>query len=329
MLGMFLAALDQTIVSTALPTIAGDLHGLNHLSWVVTAYLITSTITLPLWGKYGDLYGRKKFFQIAVVIFLIGSMLSGVSQNMLELILFRAVQGAGAGGLMVGSQAIIGDVIPPRQRGRYMGYFGAVFGLSSILGPLAGGFFTQHLSWRWIFYINVPIGIVALFIIAAVLHIPVNRKHHKVDWWGTTFLSAGVVGWILATTLGGTPGWAWGSVAIMLMMILSTVSLAHLRVRRDPGERADHPAGALSKPHVLCGLGRELRDRLHDVWLDRVLAALPAGRARCHAHLLGTRTAADGGGHAHHLCHQRPTRVQNRAVQDLSHLGPRPLRPSA
>jgi EmrB/QacA subfamily drug resistance transporter len=225
MLGMFLAALDQTIVSTALPTIAGDLHGLNHLSWVVTAYLITSTITLPLWGKYGDLYGRKKFFQIAVVIFLIGSMLSGVSQNMLELILFRAVQGAGAGGLMVGSQAIIGDVIPPRQRGRYMGYFGAVFGLSSILGPLAGGFFTQHLSWRWIFYINVPIGIVALFIIAAVLHIPVNRKHHKVDWWGTTFLSAGVVGWILATTLGGTPGWAWGSVAIMLMMILSTVSL--------------------------------------------------------------------------------------------------------
>jgi EmrB/QacA subfamily drug resistance transporter len=225
MLGMFLAALDQTIVATALPTIAGDLHGLNHLSWVVTAYLITSTITLPLWGKYGDLYGRKKFFQIAVVIFLIGSMLSGVSQNMLELILFRAVQGAGAGGLMVGSQAIIGDVIPPRQRGRYMGYFGAVFGLSSILGPLAGGFFTQHLSWRWIFYINVPIGIVALFIIAAVLHIPVNRKHHRVDWWGTMFLSAGVVGWILATTLGGTPGWAWGSAAIVLMMILSTVSL--------------------------------------------------------------------------------------------------------
>ena len=216
MLGMFLAALDQTIVSTALPTIAGDLHGLNHLSWVVTAYLITSTITLPLWGKFGDLYGRKKFFQIAIVIFLIGSMLSGVSQNMLELILFRAIQGAGAGGFMVGSQAIIGDVIPPRQRGRYMGYFGAVFGLSSILGPLAGGFFTQHISWRWIFYINVPIGIVALFIIAAVLHIPVNRKvHHKVDWWGTSLLSAGVVGWILVTTLGGTKGWAWGSPTIV------------------------------------------------------------------------------------------------------------------
>ena len=204
MLGMFLAALDQTIVATALPTIAGDLHGLNHLSWVVTAYLITSTITLPLWGKFGDLYGRKKFFQIAIVIFLVGSMLSG---------------------LMVGSQAIIGDVIPPRQRGRYMGYFGAVFGLSSILGPLAGGFFTQHLSWRWIFYINVPIGIIALFTIAAVLHIPAHKLHHKVDWWGTTLLSGGVVGWILITTLGGTKGWAWSSPTIVILGIASTLAI--------------------------------------------------------------------------------------------------------
>src|ERR1700689_2495308 len=223
MLGMFLAALDQTIVATALPTIAGDLHGLNHLSWVVTAYLITSTITLPLWGKFGDLYGRKRFFQIAIVIFLVGSILSGLSQNMLELILCRAIQGAGA--LMVGSQAIIGDVIPPRQRGRYMGYFGAVFGLSSILGPLAGGFFTQHVSWRWIFYVNVPIGILALFIIAAVLHIPVRKVQHKIDWWGTTLLSAGVVGWILVTTLGGTKGWAWSSPTIVAMAVISTVLL--------------------------------------------------------------------------------------------------------
>jgi EmrB/QacA subfamily drug resistance transporter len=180
---------------------------------------------LPLWGKFGDLYGRKKFFQIAIVIFLIGSILSGLSQNMLELILCRAVQGAGAGGLMVGSQAIIGDVIPPRQRGRYMGYFGAVFGLSSILGPLAGGFFTQHVSWRWIFYINVPIGIVALFTIAAVLHIPTNKMHHKIDWWGTALLSGGVVGWILVTTLGGTKGWAWSSPTIVAMGIISTVAI--------------------------------------------------------------------------------------------------------
>ncbi len=224
MLGMFLAALDQTIVATALPTIAGDLHGLNHLSWVVTAYLITSTITLPLWGKFGDLWGRKVFFQIAIIIFLVGSILSGLSHNMVELITCRAVQGAGAGGLMVGSQAIIGDLIPPRQRGRYMGYFGAVFGLSSVLGPLAGGWLTQHASWRWIFYINVPIGIVALFIIAAVLHIPTTKLTHKIDWWGTTLLSAGVVGLILLTTWGGVE-YAWGSSTILWLGVGSVVLL--------------------------------------------------------------------------------------------------------
>jgi EmrB/QacA subfamily drug resistance transporter len=224
MLGMFLAALDQTIVSTALPTIAGDLHGLNHLSWVVTAYLISSTISLPLWGKFGDLFGRKNFFQLSIVIFLIGSMLSGLSHSMIELISYRAIQGIGAGGLMVGSQAIIGDVIPPRQRGRYMGYFGAVFGLSSILGPLAGGLLTQHVSWRWIFYINVPIGIVALIAIAIVLHVPVKKVTHKIDWWGTAFLSAGVVGLILLTTWGGAT-YAWGSSTIIDLAIGSVVML--------------------------------------------------------------------------------------------------------
>jgi EmrB/QacA subfamily drug resistance transporter len=225
MLGMFLAALDQTIVATALPTIAGDLKGLNHLSWVVTAYLIASTISLPLWGKFGDLYGRKRFFQISIVIFLIGSMLSGLSHSMVELIACRAIQGIGAGGLMVGSQAIIGDVIPPRQRGRYMGYFGAVFGLSSILGPLAGGWFTQHASWRWIFYINVPIGIIALIAIAIVLKIPAHRVHHKIDWWGTTFLSSGVVALILLTTWGGTT-YAWGSTTILALGIGGVALLA-------------------------------------------------------------------------------------------------------
>jgi EmrB/QacA subfamily drug resistance transporter len=225
MLGMFLAALDQTIVSTALPTIAGDLHGLNHLSWVVTAYLISSTISLPLWGKFGDLYGRKNFFQLAIIIFLIGSMLSGLSHDMIQLISCRALQGIGAGGLMVGAQAIIGDVIPPRQRGRYMGYFGAVFGLSSILGPLAGGWFTQHVSWRWIFYINVPIGIVAMFAIAIVLHVPTTRVRHKIDWWGTTFLSAGVVALILLTTWGGTT-YAWGSTMILMLGIGGVAMLA-------------------------------------------------------------------------------------------------------
>jgi EmrB/QacA subfamily drug resistance transporter len=216
MLGMFLASLDQTIVATALPTIAGDLHGLNHLAWVVTAYLLASTISTPLWGKLGDLYGRKKLFQLAIVIFLTGSILSGLSQNMIDLIACRAIQGIGAGGLIVGAQAIIGDVVPARQRGRYMGYFGAVFGLSSVLGPLAGGWFTQHLSWRWVFYINVPIGIVALFIIAAVLHIPVRRVQHKIDWLGISLLSAGVTAIILLTTWGGSQ-YAWGSPTIVAL----------------------------------------------------------------------------------------------------------------
>ncbi|HEV3212081.1 MAG TPA: MDR family MFS transporter [Acidimicrobiales bacterium] len=224
MMGMFLASLDQTIVSTALPTIAGDLHGLNHLSWVVTAYLLASTVSIPLWGKLGDLYGRKRFFQLAIVIFVGGSMLSGLSQSMLELIACRAIQGIGAGGLIVGSQSIIGDVIPPRARGRYMGYFGAVFALSSVLGPLAGGWFTQHASWRWIFYINVPIGILAFFAIAAVLHVPVTRIPHKIDLGGLTLLSVAVTSIILLTTWGGAQ-YAWGSPVIIGMGVLSVVLL--------------------------------------------------------------------------------------------------------
>ena len=169
LLGMLLAALDQTIVATALPTIAGDLHGLSDLSWVVTAYILASTVSTPLWGKLGDLYGRKLFFQAAIVIFLIGSALSGLSTSMIELVAFRAIQGIGGGGLMVGAQAIVGDVVAPRDRGRYQGIFGAVFGVTSVLGPLIGGFFVENLSWRWVFYINLPIGAVALVVTTAVL----------------------------------------------------------------------------------------------------------------------------------------------------------------
>jgi EmrB/QacA subfamily drug resistance transporter len=225
MLGMALAALDQTIVATALPTIAGDLHGLNHLSWVVTAYLLATCISTPLWGKLGDLYGRKSLFQLAIVVFLVGSMLSGLSQSMAELIAFRAIQGIGAGGLMVGSQAIMGDVVPARQRGRYMGYFGVVFGVTNVAGPLLGGFFTEHLTWRWIFYINVPLGIVALFVVATVLHIPVKRVAHKIDWAGTAVLSICVTSIILLTSWAGSE-YAWGSSEIVGLGALAVVTLA-------------------------------------------------------------------------------------------------------
>src|SRR5271165_6593531 len=169
LLGMFLAALDQTIVSTALPTIVADLHGASHLAWVVVAYLLAATVSTPLWGKLGDQYGRKFFFQAAIVIFLCGSALSGLSRSMFELIAFRAVQGLGGGGLIIGAQAIVGDIVSPRERGRYMGLFGAMFGVATVLGPLLGGFFVDYLSWQWVFYINLPIGVLALFVTTAQL----------------------------------------------------------------------------------------------------------------------------------------------------------------
>lgn len=225
LLGMLLAALDQTIVATALPTIAADLGGIKQLAWVVTAYLVTSTISTPLWGKLGDLFGRKKLFQAAIIIFLVGSVLSGISQNMIELVGFRAFQGVGGGGLIVGAQAIIGDVVSPRERGRYQGYFGAVFGLTSVAGPLLGGFFTQNFSWRWVFYVNVPIGIVALFVVGAVLHLPRSRTEHKVDYAGTAVLGGSVTAFILLTTWGGTT-FPWLSTQVVSLAILGIVLLA-------------------------------------------------------------------------------------------------------
>ena len=208
MTGMLLAALDQTIVSTALPTIVGDLGGLQHLSWVVTAYLLASTASTPLYGKISDLYGRKPVFRFAIVVFLIGSALAGLSTQMWELIGARAIQGLGAGGLMALAFAIIGDVIPPRERGRYQGYFGAVFAVSSVAGPLLGGFFVEHLSWHWIFFINIPLGIIALVVTDRALHgLKHIRREHSIDYLGAVLLVAGVSTLLLGMVNGGEAGW--------------------------------------------------------------------------------------------------------------------------
>ena len=189
MLVMLLSALDQTIVSTALPTIVGELGGLDKLSWVVTAYILSSTIVVPLYGKFGDLFGRKIVLQVAIVLFLVGSALCGVAQNMTQLVLMRGLQGLGGGGLMVISMAAVADVIPPANRGRYQGLFGGVFGLATVIGPLIGGFLVQHASWRWILYINLPLGLFALLVIGAVFHSSNKRSQHQVDWLGAIYLS--------------------------------------------------------------------------------------------------------------------------------------------
>src|SRR6516162_480556 len=204
MLVMLLSSLDSTIVSTALPTIVGDLGGVEKLSWVVTAYLLTSTISTPLAGKLGDMVGRKLVLQGALVVFLVGSALCGLSQNMTELILFRGVQGIGGGALMVSTQAVIGDVVSPRERGRYSGLMGAVFGISTVLGPLLGGLFVDHLSWQWIFYVNVPIGIAAFVVLQIVLATPALRVKRAIDYPGMGLLAGGLTSIVLYTSLGGS-----------------------------------------------------------------------------------------------------------------------------
>ncbi|MFE0804378.1 MDR family MFS transporter [Streptomyces sp. NPDC058812] len=224
MIAMMLAMLDNMIIGTAMPTIVGELGGLEHLSWVVTAYTLATAASTPLWGKIGDMYGRKGSFMTSIVIFLIGSALSGMAQDMGQLIGFRAVQGLGAGGLMVGVMAIIGDLIPPRERGKYQGMMAGVMALAMIGGPLVGGTITDHWGWRWSFYINIPLGAVALVAVSAVLHLPKKRSQARIDYLGAALLTVGITAIVLVTTWGGTE-YAWTSARIMELIGIGVAAL--------------------------------------------------------------------------------------------------------
>ena len=237
MLGMLVAALSQTIVATALPTIVGELGGQEQLAWVVSATLLTSTASTPIWGKLSDLYGRKIMFQSAIAIFLLASLASGFAQDMAQLIGFRAVQGLGIGGLMALSQAIIGDVVSPRERGRYQGYIGSVFGIATVAGPLLGGFLVEHLSWRWTFWVGIPIGVAALLVTERVLKLPFPRSRHSIDWLGAFFIVASVSSLLLMLSLGGKE-FAWNSVWTYVLAVAAAVLLVlavwQERRARDP-----------------------------------------------------------------------------------------------
>ncbi|WBB74670.1 MDR family MFS transporter [Micromonospora sp. WMMD1128] len=233
MTAMTLAMLDNMIVSTALPRIVFEFGGADHFTWVVTAYVLGTTVSTPIWGKLGDLYGRKAVFLTSVVVFLIGSALCGMSGSgvfggadtgMVELIAFRAVQGLGAGGLMVGVMAIIGDLVPPRERGRYQGMIAAIMAIAMVAGPLVGGFITDHLSWRWAFYVNLPLGGVALLLLAVTMHLPKYRTEHKIDWLGAALLSVGITALVLVTTWGGKQ-YDWGSPQILGLTVLAVAAL--------------------------------------------------------------------------------------------------------
>ena len=256
MLVMFLASLDQTIVSTALPTIVNEFGGLAHLSWIVTAYLVATTIVMPLYGKLGDLFGRKVILQAAIFLFLIGSALCGLSQSMGQLIGFRVLQGLGGGGLMVTIMAAIGDIFTPRERGRYQGIFGGIFGLSTVIGPLLGGFFVDHLNWRWIFYINLPLGLFAIIVVGLAFTAPSARRRLAIDFAGAVFLAVTLTSLILLTSLGGRAV-AWSSLEALGLVAALTAGLIGFLVAEARAAEPILPLALFSNPVfvVCCAVG--------------------------------------------------------------------------
>src|SRR4051794_17475009 len=262
MLGMFLAALDQTIMATATRTIADDLHGFELQAWATTAFLITSTISTPLYGKLSDIYGRRPFFLFAIGIFIAGSILCGLSDSMYQLAAFRAIQGIGAGGLMSLALAIIGDIVPPRERAKYQGLFLAVFGSASVIGPILGGFFADADTllgtdgWRWVFYINVPIGLVAMAVVARVLHVPHTRHDHRIDWPGALALVVGLVPLLTVAEQGRGWGWGWGSGRAVLCYAIGAVGIVlFLLAERAYGDEALLPLRLFRNRTVGVGAG--------------------------------------------------------------------------
>jgi EmrB/QacA subfamily drug resistance transporter len=254
LLAILLAMLDNLIVGTALPRIVGSLGGVTHLSWVVTAYILASTITTPFYGKLGDMYGRKKFFIAAIIIFLVGSALSGLSTSMVQLIAFRALQGLGAGGLMTGAMATLGDLVPPRERGRYMSYMMVVMMLATIAGPLVGGFITDNFSWRWIFYINLPVGGAALVYLMATLRLPVHKVSHRIDYLGGVLLAVATTAVILLATWGGTQ-YRWGSAQIVGLAVLALVTTVAFILTERKAEEPIFPLHVFRNPNFSLAMG--------------------------------------------------------------------------
>ena len=291
MVTLLLAALDQTIVATALPRIVGDLGGITQYSWVFTAYMLTSTVTVPLYGKLGDAYGRKNLFLFAIVVFLLGSALCGLATTMTQLVVFRAVQGIGAGGLFPLSLAVIGNIVPPRDRGRWQGLIGAVFAASSIIGPAVGGFIVDNTSWRWVFLVNLPVGGLALVVISLTMPRRAPRHEHSIDWLGAGLLAGGVGALLLGLVWGGKQ-YPWTGPHVIGALVASALLLAAFARRRAPLARADPAVRDPAQPD------RRRQRRLHgarrdgDVRDDLVRPALRPGRDRNLGDVVGRRADA-------------------------------------